>query len=70
MAFIFVCSITTPRIVLHAQKETIQCRKPQDEEHHQQFLFAPPILFVYRGGKEEVRVMCCMITIMELNIDF
>jgi hypothetical protein len=68
MAFTFVCSITTPSsVVLQGRKETIQHYKLQDEEHHQQLLFLPPILFVHVGGKEEVGVMCHKITIVELN---
>jgi hypothetical protein len=71
MAFIFVCLITTPLKCCFAKAKrnnsTLQTTK---QKHHQQLMFAPPILFVYRGGKEEVGVMCCKITIVELNIDF
>jgi len=56
-------------VILQGQENIIQRCKLRDVEHHQQLLFVPPILFVYKGGNE-VGIMCCKITIVELNIDF
>jgi hypothetical protein len=69
-AFFHVQLLPSSSVILQGREETIQRCKLQDEEHHQQLLFIPLVLFVYKGGKEEVGVMCCKITIVEFNIDF